>query len=1220
MEDLFNLNGQDKDIEEYEEILIDTSSPRTGSLYGNHNYNNNNSIYDNKNNTTTTTTTTTTTSTFNNNNNNNNSNNNDSYDDIFFGQTNKGDSKHFSPLTNRYNPRNASTEDINLTFNFDDYGERTSNNNNNNNNTSTAIPPPPLTGSHNNISTSTTSLSSSPSFLDDTDDQTFSAIDITSSNNNLFNIYNNNNISNSGNSIPIITPITPITTTPATTSTTTTTTTTTSNSTNNMFSFFSLSSTTTTPNSNTTSSLLTPTIEEIEEKQDSFILSNNDNDKVQQQQINNNNNTSNNNNTIETNGTTGTTTTTASIFNLNTLKKAINTTADKLNFSTDRFWNDLGEDQTITDDQANIFEKWLRLGEDIPHYAWSRRLDQNFPEHKQFNVSIWQGLKLMGLGYRMWKYVKKELTSGRLPIMDPFNLPKPGPIMGVPIGGIGSGSINRGWKGDFVRWNLASGIVSNQVIDTDKFSVFINFTDSQYNNIPGASITSSKKAVVLYPGKPKSNLNLDVWNWNLKGDNSCYFGLFPRAWTVYEEPHPDIRLICKQVSPVIPHNYQETSYPTGVYEWKVENHNSNSDVEISLMLTWQNSIGTDSDQEGGHYNKSFNYKEGNQKVKGITLIHKKTQKVDKQVYSDPFELSIAVRDDPDVHITYNTRFETTSRLDAANLWYTFNKTGELENTDDSRPSAPKRPIGSAIAVKVKVPAGGSKTIVFSIAWDNPICRFQLGSGYYRRYTKFYGNSGNNSQKIAFDAIQNYKNWDTDISRWQNPILHDPTLPRFYKMALFNELYYFVDGGTVWTHGSVPEIAPSKYPIKHMLKPENVNDVNHIGRFAYLESLEYLMYNTYDVHFYSSFALISLWPLLEVSLQYDISDSTLIDYNLNWECIHSGNQIPRKARCAVPHDLGNPGEDPWKRVNAYNIQDVSRWKDLPCKFILQVYRDYLVVQDRNFLLQVYGVVEEVIRRSFDEFDKDKDGVIDNEGFPDQTYDTWSATGCSAYSGGLWLASLKAASEMASVLGFKEDQEVYEKIFDNGSKSYCKRLWNGHYFNYDSSKSIHANSIMSDMLAGHWYLVSCGLPSYITFDQALSSLSIINEYNVRSYGKDICGAVNGMRPEGMVDTTCLQSAEVWIGTSFSLAATMILHRMDKEAWDLVEGIVNSSYQKWGFQYQTPEAWDSNGSYRAAAYMRPLSIWSIQWALEKRKVYDYYTEYSKTQPQNSRESLLN
>lgn len=37
----------------------------------------------------------------------------------------------------------------------------------------------------------------------------------------------------------------------------------------------------------------------------------------------------------------------------------------------------------------------------------------------------------------------------------------------------------------------------------------------------------------------------------------------------------------------------------------------------------------------------------------------------------------------------------------------------------------------------------------------------------------------------------------------------------------------------------------------------------------LAGQEYRMYNTYDVHFYASFALAMLWPKLELSLQYDM---------------------------------------------------------------------------------------------------------------------------------------------------------------------------------------------------------------------------------------------------------------------------------------------------------------------------------------------------------------
>jgi non-lysosomal glucosylceramidase len=45
---------------------------------------------------------------------------------------------------------------------------------------------------------------------------------------------------------------------------------------------------------------------------------------------------------------------------------------------------------------------------------------------------------------------------------------------------------------------------------------------------------------------------------------------------------------------------------------------------------------------------------------------------------------------------------------------------------------------------------------------------------------------------------------------------------------------------------------------------------NIGQFLYLEGKEYQMFNTYDVHFYSSFALSYLFPKLELSIQRDFA--------------------------------------------------------------------------------------------------------------------------------------------------------------------------------------------------------------------------------------------------------------------------------------------------------------------------------------------------------------
>lgn len=50
-------------------------------------------------------------------------------------------------------------------------------------------------------------------------------------------------------------------------------------------------------------------------------------------------------------------------------------------------------------------------------------------------------------------------------------------------------------------------------------------------------------------------------------------------------------------------------------------------------------------------------------------------------------------------------------------------------------------------------------------------------------------------------------------------------------------------------------------------------------------------------------------------------------------------------------------------------------------------------------------------------------------------------CSAYCGGLWLASLRVMQEIATILGFPDEATKYLKILNNGKKAYHSLLWNG-----------------------------------------------------------------------------------------------------------------------------------------------------------------------------------
>ncbi|XP_039275921.1 non-lysosomal glucosylceramidase-like [Nilaparvata lugens] len=121
------------------------------------------------------------------------------------------------------------------------------------------------------------------------------------------------------------------------------------------------------------------------------------------------------------------------------------------------------------------------------------------------------------------------------------------------------------------------------------------------------------------------------------------------------------------------------------------------------------------------------------------------------------------------------------------------------------------------------------------------------------------------------------------------------LPAWFKSALFNETYYISDGGTVW-------LLPDK---KEVFTSES-DPRSEFGRFGYLEGHEYRMYNTYDVHFYASFALAHLWPKLQASIQYDYRDTILLEDRTRTWFLYNGEIGMKKKKSAVPHDMGDPG--------------------------------------------------------------------------------------------------------------------------------------------------------------------------------------------------------------------------------------------------------------------------------------------------------------------------
>lgn len=729
-----------------------------------------------------------------------------------------------------------------------------------------------------------------------------------------------------------------------------------------------------------------------------------------------------------------------------------------------------------------------------------------------------------------------------------------GPWAGVPIGGLGTGSIGRTHRGDAARWHLEVGKHAFAPVAADSFSIYVG--------APGGAGT----ATVLSTFRPET---LPTWGWTLPEGSGTYAALFPRAWHAFEPEVLGVRLIGEQLSPVVAGDLESSALPVGGFEWWVENP-GDGPLTVGLMLTWQDpSADPHIPASAGAWHQA-------------TATSSASGAVMHAPADAPCGLqgtfAIAAQPEPGLDISVRSRFDGLADTD---LWADFATDGRLAPQDDRRPSRNGEAIGAAVAATFELAPGESRSIRMAVAWDFPMVEFGAGRQWWKRYTRSWGRTGERAFELAQHALERMPAWRAAIEAWQRPVLESNERPEWYKGALFNELYFLVDGGSFWEAGEVGADSPA---------PDD------IGRFALMECFDYPFYDTVDVDFYASFAVLRLFPELELRGIRDLLAAIPVDDPEEVTIETSGARVPRKVPGTVPHDVGGPADDPFHRPNLYAFQDVNGWTDLGPKFVLQTWRDAVAsgTIDDDLIREAWPTVRDVLIRLAAR-DTDGDGLLEHGGLPDQTYDTWPMRGPSAYAGSLWLAAIAAASAMAARLGLDEEARHWEGRLERGQVAFDARLWRGDYYAFDGGGGPSSDSVMADGLAGQWYADVTGLGDVIRSDRVATALRTTHRLNVLAFADGAMGAVNGMHPDGTVDETSEQSAEVWVGTTYALAAFMIGRGLVTEGWSTAHGAASVTYER-GLWFRTPEAYDRDGNFRASLYLRPLAIWAIEDALER------------------------
>lgn len=750
-----------------------------------------------------------------------------------------------------------------------------------------------------------------------------------------------------------------------------------------------------------------------------------------------------------------------------------------------------------------------------------------------------------------------------------------GYYQGLPIGGFGSGSMGRNYRGGFGRWTIKAGSLKHFQEPANVFAV--------HQRTPG----QPPMAAVLHSGYPVDLPNsavpevkrLAAWPWSDSLSNGTYSALFPKAWYHYAAvPGMPVEVTCEQFSPVLPGNYKESSYPIGLFKYHLRN-TSDVPVDCSILFSFTNMVGWFDDfssgrphhKSGGNCNSVFHAElPSGEPVTGI-LFHS-THARDVPAEGNG-EMCIACKGGDGIDLSWHRMFNIAG--DGGELWDSFGSSGRLSNSEESWVSDAWTDVGGAIAATATVGPAQTREITMTLVWDLPVIQFGGGSTYFRKYTRYFGTDGQNAVSIAKTGLSECDKWSKEIDRWHRDPPSGGDQPAWFHGMRLNELYMLIDGLTVWTDKAVGHGAAEDF-------------------FGLIECPDYDFYNTLDLWVYGSFPFLRFWPEIEKAVTGLYAD-TLLDHDPRRRKLWAKEgYCPINARGSAPHDHGHPKEDPVGLVNGYAWQDVSRWKDLNSQFVLLVYRDYVHTGDAQFLERCYPAAREAVEYLL-QFDKDGDGLIENEGFPDQTFDNLPMNGPSAYCGGLWLGALAAIVRMAETMGDGSTIGKYSEILEKARVAFDALLWNGSYYRFDV-RSEGCENVFIEQLFGIWYAGLCGIDDLVPREHICKALNAIYEHNFLGVDEGRNGAIciregaTGVKHPNVLADNSTQVTEVLSGINMSLACQLAYYGETHKAMAILKALHSVIYVEKGLWFRTPAAWDGDGNFRAIMNMRPLVIWAF------------------------------
>ena len=746
---------------------------------------------------------------------------------------------------------------------------------------------------------------------------------------------------------------------------------------------------------------------------------------------------------------------------------------------------------------------------------------------------------------------------------------------GIPLGGIGSGSVELQPDGEFHFWQIANPPRMTEVCWENKVDDGESHTGALSFWVRAEQ--AGRRPVVRKLGMrtEPDDFTYRLFPWNKPVERIMFDGRFPVCELQYEDSALPCRVTGRAVAPFVPHHTDIAATPGFYMDFEIENTQAQP-LTVSLLGTLVPEFCND----GGCRN-GLNADSG---TVGITM--RPARKTDAP---DCGEVCLSIGGDGEKsYITGEYRrfireyiFDDDAfGVSQESVLFGFRETGCLPDSDAGTPP-PEIPgntdeltdagiaelfeeyikypfaasvlrrvrevqpgfpanreeqvsflsalrgqerlikeeeFGSAaLCGKVRLAPGEKKTVRFVLSWyfPNHFSKYGQRLGHY--YENLFAGA---AEANAF--LMNHRPEVFDKAIAFSNLLYDTTLPEVYPDC--------------WS-GHLSTIVKCSWYLKD-------------GKFGLWEGQGFCGFHTTDITYHASFGLLALFPELQLGQ------------------MRMGAAFQRED--GRVHHFFTPDLD--------HIGDGFERVDMNNQFVLMVLRDYLYTGDKEYLTEMWPHVISAVD-SIGELDTDGDGLPDRD-TKRNTYDAWNFSGTPVYISILWLAALKAAARIAEETGDSARAGEWRSVLGKGLDSLEKRLWNGEYYNLWISGEDKDESLMTDQLDGEWFLRVSGIGGNLSDSRIGEVMKTVLE---RNFNPD-SGLINASCPEGrrttMYSHKNCQTEAVWTGIGYAMAALCLSVGMRDEADALVTAI-RDNQSRFGALW---DHWECGHHYT-----RPMSSWT-------------------------------